>query len=989
MRQMMALILMATTAALVFTGAAFWCLDEDLSDPDSVLHAARDAFDEHRYADAIRLSNQILQSDSSSISAIIIGGASAAAEKQFDQAWDFYSKIREINSVQTANAGCVAAHLLAFERHQLSAALMLNRKVLEYDPRHVGANSGYANLLGLTGQRWEAVSPTIELIRQGQFSTNQLILIGSESGVHDDDPFLNACIKTTPDDPLAALGMAWSSYRAGRMEESRKWAESAVQLDPNLLSAQALLGSLLVASKSGGDEFSSWHQGLPKSANNHPEIWLARGQRAQAEGDSEAAIRCYWESSRRNPNYRIALYQLSQLLIQRQDAERAQPFLRRAEQLQRLKEAEAALFEGVQDSLKPIQRVAEQMEALGRYWETWGWCQFALRLDAQASWPATLASRAQNHLNGQAPLTDESVNPAFLVDLSSFPLPVWKDKRSVQPLDKSSNHDVTSMISFDDEAAAAGVQFTYFNSADARVAGQQMYEFTGGGVGSLDYDLDGWPDLYLTQGCRWPTNPSNEEHLDRFCRNLGTGRFLDVTTSCGIHEPSFTQGLAVGDYDNDGFPDLFVGNIGANRLFHNQGDGTFRETTNQLPSIEGRWTTSCAMADLNGDTWPDLYAINYVEGDDVFARMCHHKDGVPRMCAPFDFPGAKAQFLISQGDGSFRDASAESGLDAPNGKGLGLLIADFDHSGKLAVFVANDLVPNFLYVNRAISRGGPALFDEVGLARGVALNADGQAQGCMGIAADDFNGDGRLDLFVTNFYMEPNTLYLQIENDVFVDATQAAGLVQPSLPMLGFGVQSIDADLDGIRDFVVTNGHVDDHRAYGQPYAMRPQVFRGNTNCVFRELSPETTGPFFQQERLGRGMCRLDWNRDGREDIAISHLESPAALLTNKTVGAGHSLVLHLRGVESDRDAIGAIVTVRTGRSEQTRQLTAGDGYQGCNQRSLIFGLDQDLSAVEVVVVWPSGGKQSFLNVQADREWLCLEDRIDLVSVSPETPRNP
>ena len=989
MRHMMAGIVLATTAALVFSGAAFWSIEHESFDLDSTLNAARDAFDERRYADAIQLSRQVLNFDAKSISAIIIGGASAAAEKQFDQAWDFYARLNEINSLQTANAGCVAAHLLAFEKHQLSDALRMNLKVLQYDPTHVGANSGYANLLGLTGQRWEAIPPTTVLIRKGQFSTNQLILIGSETGVHDDDPFLKDCISAAPNDPLAVLGMAWSSYRAGRMDDSRKWAEKAVKLDPDLLSAQALLGSLLVGSRSDSDEFSSWHASLPVSANDHPEIWLARGQRAQAEGRNEAAIRCYWESSRRNPNYRIALYQLSQLLVQRQEANLAAPFLKRAEQLQRLKEAESALFEGVQDSLKPVQRVAEQMEALGRYWETWGWCQFALRLDAQATWPVALARRAQEHLNDASPLTDNGTNPAFQVDLTSFPIPEWIGSRQTPKSEKSHSHRLSSTISFEDDAAAAGIEFTYFNSADASTTGQLMYEFTGGGVGSLDYDLDGWPDLYLTQGCRWPANPSNAEHLDRLYKNMGTGRFLDVTTSCGIHEPGFSQGLAVGDYDNDGFPDLFVGNIGDNRLFHNQGDGTFRETTFQLPAIEGRWTTSCAMADLNGDTWPDLYAINYVEGDDVFARMCHHKDGVPRMCAPFDFPGAKAQFLINQGDGSFLDASADSGLAAPNGKGLGLLIADFDHSGKLGVFVANDLVPNFLYVNRATTRGGPALFAEVGLERGVALNADGQAQGCMGVAADDFNGDGRLDLFVTNFYMESNTLYLQIENQLFADSTQAAGLVQPSLPMLGFGVQSLDADLDGLPDFVVTNGHVDDHRTYGQPYAMRPQVFRGSPECLFQELSPETTGPFFQQERLGRGMCRLDWDRDGREDLAISHLESPAALLTNKTAGAGHSLVLHLRGVQSDRDAIGAIVTVRTSQREQTRQLTAGDGYQGCNQRSLIFGLDQDLSASEVVVVWPEGGRQRFSNVQADREWICLEDRIDLVSVSPETLRNP
>jgi hypothetical protein len=508
-----------------------------------------------------------------------------------------------------------------------------------------------------------------------------------------------------------------------------------------------------------------------------------------------------------------------------------------------------------------------------------------------------------------------------------------------------------------------------------------MFEFSGGGVAGFDYDLDGWCDLMFTQGCQWPPDPHRSDHVDRLYRNSARGGFSDVTVSSRLHEPSFSQGLATGDYDNDGFPDVYIANIGPNRLFRNLGDGTFVETTSQLPDDPGRWTTSVALADLNGDTLPDIYAANYLEGPRLFERICQHKDGVPRMCAPFDFPGSQDQFLLNRGDGTFVDATAEAGLEVPNGKGLGVLVADFEQRGRLDVFVANDLVPNFFFGNLASQRGDPPRFEERGLLNGVAFNAAGQAQGCMGMAADDWDGDQRLDVLITNFYMETNVLYLQTSNGVFLDGTHESGLAGPSLQVLGFGTQSVDADLDGLRDLVVTNGHVDDHRAYGQPYAMPAQFFRGLGGGRFEELPARSLGPFFEELRLGRGMGRLDWNRDGREDLAISHLESPAALLTNSSLTTGTPLVIQLRGIHVDRDAIGTHVSVTSSTGKQTRQITAGDGYQASNQRQLVFGLGADTQAAAVEILWPNGTRQTFRDVPGKQEWLVREGCDQLLSL--------
>lgn len=970
---MLALMLSFLTASIV------WSWMSTIPDVGELLINGREAYATGRHRDAIRIAEQVLKIRPNDIEAIVLGGGAAVAIHEPGKACEFYSRISTIEDARTANAACVWAHLLAYEMHHFSEAERLVLRVLNFDPQHLAANSEYANLLGLTGRRWEAVRPTRTLIRLGKCSTNQLILIGSETGGFDEEKLFQACLAATPDDPLALLGLAYQTHRAGQTGEARRLTERALELDPSNLSAQILLGNLLLDLPELSREFDQWHGLLPKEAEDHPEIWLIRGRWAQQKGEIDPAIRCYWEALRRNPNYRVALFQISQLLVRHDETIAAAPFLKRIEELQRLKEAEAALFEGVQTSFQPIQNVAEQLNSLGRYWEAWGWCQVALQLDPRMTWARQLSLRISSSIDPESAMTVDSSNPACLVDLSRFPLPRWQSHPRVEPAPPPRSASQASPIAFEDHAVKAGIEFTYFNGADVSHPGKRMFEFSGGGVGGMDYDLDGWCDLYLTQGCRWPVQHKDFDYIDRLYRNRGTGHFDDVTVASGLLENRFGQGLAIGDYNNDGYPDLYVGNIGGNRLFKNNGDGTFTETTDSLPAAKGRWTTSCAMADLNGDGSPDIYVANYLQGDDLFNRICHHKDGVSRMCAPFDFEGAPDEFYLSQNDGTFIDATAAAGFAAPHGKGLGLLIADYQQSGQLSVFVANDLVPNFYFANRTTRRGSSPQFEEIGLTNGVALNANGQAQGCMGIAADDFNSDGRLDLLVTNFYMETNALYLQDEGELFTDATAASGLVQPSLHVLGFGVQSIDADLDGIRDLVVTNGHVDDHRAYGQPYAMRPQAFRGLGDGRFLEWTAESIGPFFQHEYLGRGMARLDWNRDGREDLAISHLESPMALLTNTTPTSRHSMTIHLCGVKSDRDAIGATVTVQTSSRRQVRQLTAGDGYQSCNQRSLLFGLNDDHVALEVAIRWPTGIEQRFPSVPGDCEWLCIEGRSDLI----------
>ncbi len=314
-----------------------------------------------------------------------------------------------------------------------------------------------------------------------------------------------------------------------------------------------------------------------------------------------------------------------------------------------------------------------------------------------------------------------------------------------------------------------------------------------------------------------------------------------------------------------------------------------------------------------------------------------------------------------------------AGLRVAGGNGLGIVAADFDRTGRLNLFVANDQDANFYFVNRTTTAGARPMFEERGLLSGLAFDGDGRALASMGVAAGDANGDGRLDLLVTNFSQESSTLYLHDNGDSFTDATGPSGLREPSYPMLGFGAQFLDGESDGLEDLVVTNGHIHEFSAPGVSYAMRPQYFRNRGDGRFEELSADTLGPYFGQSRFGRGLARLDFNRDGRDDFAVSALEAPATLVSNQTPAAGHFLSVHLRGVRSSRDAIGAVVTARVGGGEQTKWLNAGDGYHASNQRQLVFGLGRARQVDRLTLFWPSGLVQQFTELEGDREWILVE----------------
>jgi hypothetical protein len=603
------------------------------------------------------------------------------------------------------------------------------------------------------------------------------------------------------------------------------------------------------------------------------------------------------------------------------------------------------------------------MESEGRDLEAQAWHGVAARFDSDADH----AARSNDSEPAQR---RAGVAPGFVAAVSRFPIPDWnRFPDDLPPAELAMDSSMTS-IAFVDSAAEAGLHFRYVNSGDAALTILHMQETYGGGVAVLDYDADGWADVYLPQGGEWPPRADDDLHIDRLFRNMADGGFQDATDLAGIRETGFSQGATVGDFDNDGFPDLYVANVGRNTLLHNNGDGTFTDVSNHAGPDGEAWTTSCLMADLDGDAFPDLYTVNYLSGEDVFTRICLGSDGQPAACSPDVFDGAPDELFLNLGDGRFVARSDSAGVALASGKGLGVVAADFEGTGRLNLFIANDQVANFYHVNQ--SQPGSPTFVEQGVLSGLAFDREGTAQACMGIAADDCNADGRCDLFITNFYNESNTLYVQQPGGAFADGTASAELRAPSYSMLGFGTQFLDADLDGRPDLMVANGHVT--RTPNAPYRMRPQFFR-NVGGRFEELPSTTLGPYFGRELLGRALATLDWNRDGRTDVVVTHLDDSAALLTNRTAETGHRLIVRLAGVRSARDAIGAIVRVRAGGDAWVRQLTAGDGFQASNQRQIVLGLGDHQRIDELDVQWPLGGREQFHDLHVDAEYLVVEGR--------------
>ncbi len=531
---------------------------------------------------------------------------------------------------------------------------------------------------------------------------------------------------------------------------------------------------------------------------------------------------------------------------------------------------------------------------------------------------------------------------------------------------------------FSEVALPVGIEFERYD--DIRGL-HRLLEGHGGGVALFDFDNDTRPDVFFTNGCRSPRPESDDSHSNQLYRNGPEGMFSLATEPSGLTRHGYFLGCTVGDFDNDGFDDLYVTAFGDNVLWQNQGDGTFRDVTAETGTAVGRWSTSPAFADLNGDGNLDLFVVTYVEEDEDRPRLCPNpasRDGYSQ-CSPTLFPASDDVLFLNDGSGGFTDVTRPAGVAGLDGKGLGIAVFDADQDGRPDVFVANDGTPNFLYINQGNDSAPPGgllvpRFLDRAFQLGVAVNSHGKAQAGMGVAVSDVDGDGLLDVLDTNFYGEGIALYRNRGPSGFEEATNSSLLGPASRHLLGFGAAFFDAENDGWPDLVVTNGHVDDVSYAGVPYRMPPQLFRSQHDGRFLDVT-RWAGPYFQGCWLGRGLAVGDLDGDGDQDIVVSHQLAPSAVLRNDTRSENQSINLRLVGTgQSNRSAFHALVKLEGLSCPTVREVAAGGSFQSASDRSLHIGLGTASALPMLEVHWPDGTIEALADVPAGR-YLLLQGR--------------
>ena len=525
-------------------------------------------------------------------------------------------------------------------------------------------------------------------------------------------------------------------------------------------------------------------------------------------------------------------------------------------------------------------------------------------------------------------------------------------------------------IQFVDVTQEAGIHWKH---VDGRSGQKYFMETLGSGAAFFDYDADGDPDLYFVNGAPLPGYVSQEIPTNCLYRNNGDGTFTDVTEKAGVGDTSYGHGCAIGDYNNDGQLDLYVTNYGTNRLYRNNGDGTFTEVAESAGVTEPRWSSSCAFADYDQDGNLDLYVVNYIVFDIDENPWCGLKEkGIRAYCEPDNFIAQSDTLYRNNGDGTFTDVTKTAGIYNTTGKGLGVVWGDYNNDGTPDIYVANDSTENLFYHNN-----GDGTFEEIGFMVGVALSEDGVAENGMGTAFGDYNNDGWLDLTVTNYAEQTNTLYHNDADGFFTDATATTKTAQITYPYLGWATAFIDYDNDGYQDLFVANGHLHENLAeLGQEgtYGQRNLLFRNNNaNGTFTEVS-ETLGPGMQLADVSRGATFADYDLDGDIDIVVTNSNAAPRLLRNDGGNRKNYLQIRLTATKGSTDAIGARVKITTGKRIQTREVRSGDGYLSQRDLTLHFGIGDSEEVDGIEVRWQDGTRHIVKAVAANQVFRIVAD---------------
>ncbi len=934
----------------------------------SPLSLTEQAVDQHQngnWREADRLVQQALIQDPGDLLALQLAVELSANQSNFGRAAELAERVAEIDPVNAPKI-LVNAFDWRIKVGDFSAAEANLRNGLRLEPENVGINRLLAQLLNAQGRRYEASQYVRELIRLRAVTPIEILSLVDLSG-----PFYLASFDEFEKEgevTLLQLGKARERYTKFNLppDQILEQIQRIRSAFPQSIAAAAFHGRVL-SETARFDELPDWFNQVPEGIAGHPEYWSAIGNWLVHIGEADASIRAFGEAVRLDPTDRESLRQMMQVLARQGNDSKVAHIRDNLVVLDRI-------FRIAKDAKHEEKLwIAEQLRRLARPWESVGWLiydaqqmgdlreripQIRLRAEAIEQWERA----GSEHQIRQARLTrliGFSVSEIELPDVNGLRLPV----------ESSSPMENREKLRFTDVAKQCGIDMTFQSGFPKDGKGFYPYQVNGGGIAVSDFDLDGCNDLYFANAGNDPREDKGSQP-NRLFRSEADEQFVDVSRLAGVDSQGFGQGVAAGDLNQDGFQDLVVGNIGRNEVYLNQGDGTFVDVSDSLESLADSWTSCVGIADINGDMLPEVIEVNYIDDERSFDARC---DEGYLECQPQRFLAAADQVFLNQGDGQFLPWEGFPRGDETRQHGFGLVIANFDNEYGNDFFVANDGDLNHFWISGPSSKKelGPYQLTESASLRGCSIGRGGDSQACMGVAHADLDRDGTLDLLVTNFHHEPVNLFLQTSSGYFADEAVKYGLFEPTFSVLGFGTQAADFNNDGWMDLAALSGHVFNATDEGIPFRMKPQLFCGAASG-FTLQEAKQIGHYWQQEQLGRTLATLDLHRDGKIDLVSSHLDRPMALLRNES-SAERWLQLELFGVDSERDAIGAVAHVRCGTQQWHAWQTAGDGYMCSNEPVLHFGLGAFEHVDELTIDWPSGKSQRFTQLDVGQRYFVVE----------------
>ncbi len=791
------------------------------------------------------------------------------------------------------------------------------------------------------------------------------------------------------------LGQARLALKTGRFDDSRSWLTRCSERRPNDL---AVRRAWLDLSRESLDPERFWAEAerIPASSLQPRDIAMLRWWLAEQSGDKVAEKKELSRLLEIQPTNTRALERLAVLAIESKNPAEAKDVQRAKAELDRAQDVIHKFVVRKLEFRSKAEEIARQSAILGRGFDARAWSLVA----AECAGSATTHETRTGESSGSMPRLEEVRNVCRsesedalarfrhnlkmgavestplaerLSDLRKESLP----RGNANLASTSARGNSGSRLHFTDDAASAGLNFVFDNG---RTPMYLLPETLSGGVGLIDFDNDGWLDVYCVQGGPFAIDPRAADDTarlagpgsgDRLFRNQRDGTFQDVTRVSGVEELTrrfgYGMGIAVGDYDNDGHRDLFLTRLHRYALLRNRGDGTFEDAT-AAAGLDGSREnpTSAAFADLDGDGDLDLYVCHYIRWDPANPQTCRSETGEGLYyCDPAKYEPA-ADHVLRNDKGRFIDVTREAGFTDPDGRGLGVVAADLDGDRRIDLFVSNDGTANFLFHNR-----GGFRFEEIGHTSGAAGNAEGGFRAGMGVLAADLDGDERLDLLVTNLYGEGSTLYRNLGGMLFADQSAVSKILQQTRYWTGFGVVDLDAANDGRLHVATANGHVNDFRPF-YPYEMPGRLYEVTGGGRFLDVSAQA-GSDWDRPRLGRGLARGDLDNDGRMDLLVVGQNEPLCYLHNRTERAGHFLTLRLEGSASNRDGVGATVNVTAGGRRHVLHSVGGGSYLSAGDPRMHCGLGDAAAAEEIDVRWPSGRIDRWQNLRADRAYRLRE----------------